>query len=301
MTDVYLVSIPIEPVTRATVENSRSHGLTNGLQLANILRVRLEETITKEGDTGTYGAATYLDIEVSDDNRNAAILQAYSIARRFVQLAALVYQAEFEISLVGVQAKNLSPGNRLEPSTHFGYQRDIASFEALIPIWKRIALIQEQDSQLWRVLELALEWLHFGAVVSDPRSIFLAYWIALELLIDSIENNERSTTVFKKHLDDKKRDLLRTALRGVLALYIGNKDDVERVTSYIEGTKVESDTKRWSRILNNAGVSVTPKELDDLNKARSSIVHDGIMNEKMSNSRMYEIVSAYINSLIKSN
>lgn len=301
MSDDYLVSIPIEPITRATIENSRSHGLTNGLQLAHILRVRVEETITKEGNIGTYGAATYLDIEVSADNRNEAILQAYSIAQHFVQLAALVYQAEFEISLIGVQAKNLSPSNRLEPSTHFGYQNDIASFEPLIPIWERVASIQEQDSKLWNVLELALEWLHFGAVVSDPRSTFLAYWIALELLIDGIEENERSTTVFKKHLDDKKRDLLRTALKGVLALYIGNKDDVERIISYIEGTKVESDTKRWARILNNASVSVTPKELDGLNKARSIIVHDGIMNEKMSNSRMYGIVSAYINSLIKSN
>src|SRR5437016_5083557 len=107
MPDHYLVSIPIEPITCATVEQSRSYGLVDSLQLENILRIRVVGTTKVEGNAGTLGNATYLDIEVSADNRNEAVIQALSIARLFVQLMVLVYQAEFEISIVGIQAKKL--------------------------------------------------------------------------------------------------------------------------------------------------------------------------------------------------
>lgn len=300
MEDRYLVSIPIETVTRATTMQSRGYGL-NELQLADILHVRVERTTTIEGNSGTLGAVTYLDIEVSANNRNDAILQAYAIAQRFVQLTALVYQAEFEISLVGVQAKNLTSSSGAELSSYFGVEQVIASFEPLLKVWEQVTSIQEQNSELWNVLKLALEWLHFGAIANDDRSAFLAYRIALEVLVKGNEGSESSTTVLNKHLDTRKHKLLNKAIRGVIALYIDDDKALNRLMQRIEDTLVESEPERWARILENAGVAVSSEELNDLRIARGSVVHSGIGNEKMSTFRVREIVVDYINALLTVN
>ena len=299
MQDRYMVSIPIETITRATVEQSRGYGLVNNLQLANILHVRVERTTTIEGNAGTQGAITYLDIEVSAEDRKEAITQALSLTRLFVQLMVLVYQAEFEISIVGIQAKNLSPSSGLELSTYFGMQTDIASFEDLIPVWERVISIQEQDSELWKVLKLALEWLHFGAIANEERSVFLAYRIALEVLLRGTEGSENSTTVLHKYLDAKKRRLLTKAIRAVFTLYIDDPKALDRLMQRIEGTLTESDSERWARILHNAGIPVSSEELNDLQSARGSVVHSGISSAKMSTTRVREIVIAYMDALLK--
>src|SRR5258708_31037425 len=97
----YIVSMPIKTVIRGSVEHVSSYGIVNGLRLANI-RIRVESTTLIENNAGFSGAATYLDVEVLADDCNEAILQASSTARLFVRLMALVYQSEFEISLLGV-------------------------------------------------------------------------------------------------------------------------------------------------------------------------------------------------------
>jgi hypothetical protein len=259
MEDRYLVSIPIETVTRATVIQSRGYGL-NELQLADILHVRVERNTTIEGNSGTLGVANYLDIEVSANNRNDAILQAYAIAQQFVQLTALVYQAEFEISHVGVQAKNLTSSSGAELSSYFGVEQVIASFEPLLKVWEQITSIQEQNSELWSVLKLALEWLHIGSIANDDRSVFLAYRIALEVLVKGHEGSESSTTVLNKHLVTRKHKLLNKAIRGVIALYIDDDKALNRLMQRIEDTLMESEPERWARIMKNAGVVVSSED-----------------------------------------
>jgi hypothetical protein len=298
--DRYLVSIPIKTVNRATIEQMKGFGLVNGLRLGNVLRVRVEGTTIIEGKAGSSGTSTYLDIEVSADNRKDAVEQAFSLSQLFVQLMVLVHQAEFEfdISFMGIQATKLSPTGALEPSTYFGQQTDILSFQDVVPVWERVITMKEQGSELWKVLKIALEWLYFGAIANEERSIFLAYRIALEVLLRSIEGNENSTTVFNKYLDKKKHRLLVKAVRAVFTLYIDDAKALERLMQRLEGTLAESDSERWARILNNVGVSVSSKELDDLGIARGSVVHSGVGNEKMSTTRVREIVIAYIYALL---
>lgn len=148
------------------------------------------------------------------------------------------------------------------------------------------------------MLRLALEWLHFAAIATEERSVFLAYRIALEILLKGTEGDESPTTVFQKYLDKKKHHLLTKAIRAVLALYFDDAKAIDRLMQRMEGTLAESDSERWTRILNNAGVSVTSKELDDLGIARGSVVHSGLSSTKMSITRVREIVIAYINALL---
>ena len=104
----YRVSIPLQSVTRATIEGSTGCGVENNLQLEEILCTRVESTPI-EGRLGILGITTYLDIDVTADNRKDAMLKAVSTAQLFIQLAALLHQAEFEINLAGIHSVNLNP------------------------------------------------------------------------------------------------------------------------------------------------------------------------------------------------
>ena len=259
----------------------------------------MEETTTLESNTSTYGTRTYLDIEVSADDRTEAITHAVSVSRLFVQLLAFVYLAGFEISMVGIQTIKLAPKDDLEPSTYFGKQTDIASLQNLTPIWEQVNSIREQDEELWQVLRVALEWLYFGAIANEERNISLAYRIALEVLLRGTEGNEVATTVFKKHLNETQRSQLKQAITGVLALCIPQAKDRQRIISHMEDTLSESDADRWARLLTNSGVSVSAKELAELQIGRSQIVHRGVSSPKMSITRVREMAIAYMNTLLK--
>jgi hypothetical protein len=298
MQNHYRVSIPLQTVTRATIEGSTGHGVENNLQLEDILRTRIENTPITEGRLGTLGITTYLDIDATADNRKDAMLKAVSTAQLFIQLTALVHQAEFEINLAGIRSVNLTPNADIEPLAYLGVQVNIASFERLLPVWIKVTALQEQNNELWKVLQLAFEWLHFGAIANEERSVFLAYRIALEVLLKGTEGDESSTTVFHKYLDKKKHRLLTKALRAVIALYFDDAKPIERLMQRMEGTLAESDSERWARILNNAGVPASSKELDDLGIARGSVVHSGLSSAMMSITRVREIVIAYINALL---
>jgi ribosomal protein L7/L12 len=294
----YRVSIPLQTITRATIEGSEGYGVENNLQLEDVLRTRVENAPITEGRLGTLGITTYLDIDITAENRKDAMLKAVSIAQLFIQLIALVHQAEFEINLAGIRSVTLTPDANIEPSAYLGVQVNIASFERLLPVWKKVAAMQEQNNELWKVLRLTLEWLHFGAIANEERSVFLAYRIALEVLLKGTEGDESPVTVFQKYLDKKKYRLLAKAIRAVLALYFDDAKAIDRLMQYIERTLAESDAERWARTLNKAGVSVSSKELDDLGIARGSVVHSGISSAKMSITRVREIVIAYINALL---
>lgn len=288
----------METVTRATIEQSKGYGVENNLQLENILRTRVESTTTIEGRLGTLGITTYLDIDMTADNRSDAILKAVSIAQLFIQLTSLVYQAEFEINLAGIRSVNLNPNAGMEPFAYLGTQHNIASFEPLISIWEKVALIQEQNSELWDVLQLALEWLHLGATVKDDRSAFLAYRISLEVLMNYTIGDDKNTTVLKRYLDAKKHKALTKVIREILSLCIDDSKAVERIMHRIEDTLMESETEKWATILNNANIPISSKELNDLRMARGGVVHTGISSPTMSKSRIREIVIAYINALL---
>jgi hypothetical protein len=296
----YRISIPLETVVRATIEQSRGYGVSNNLQLDNVLRTRVESTQTIEGRSGTLGIARYIDMEIVADDRTDAIMQAVSIAKLFIQLVALVYGAEFEINLENIQAINLEANAGLEPSSYLGIQSDIASFEPLLPVWKRVALLKEQNSELWDTLQLALEWVHLGAIASDDRNIFMAYRIALEILMNyALKDDKEEITVLNTFLDDKMHKKLINVIRGLLSLFIEKPEIIDRVISHVNDTRLKSEADRWAEILNKAGVFVSSQELKDLNIARGGVVHTGIGRSTMSKTRMREIVVAYINTLLE--
>ena len=293
----YRVSIPLEAVISATIEQSRGYGVENDLQLENVLRTRVESTHIIEGRAGTLGVARYVDLEMVADTRTDAIMQAVSTAKLFIQLVALVYGAEFELNLENIQATTLEANAGLEPSTYFGVQSNIASFEPLLPVWRKVALLKEQDKEQWDIMQLALEWIHFGATASDDRNVFLAYRIALEVLMNFALKEDQDTTVFNTLIEEKQRTKLLKVLRGLLSFFL-ESEYVERVINQINGTRLKSESDKWAKVLSDAGVSVSPQELRDLSGARGGVVHSGISRSTMSKARMREIVVAYINALL---
>src|SRR6266568_1712832 len=221
----YRVSIPVEAVMQQDgVEFSVSHKLEDGLQLGDILRVRIENAIT------------YLDMEVVAEQRNEAITIALSRSGRVVQLISWVYKKGFEVSLAGIQAIPLTP---VEPpfevreeedgihvmlrevlhiSDHIRVTEHIPTLDALLPLWE---WIEENNT-----VADGLEWLYLGTIASNDRMAFLAYWIALELLLERTPGNERATTILHHSLPEDKRDALLKDIEQVLKKYI--EDDTAR-------------------------------------------------------------------------
>jgi hypothetical protein len=295
----YRVSIPIEASAQDGVDFSLTHKLEDGLVLGNILRIRVE------------AATTYLDIEVVAEQRNEAITSALVMAWRLVQLISLVYNKGFEVSLAGIQAIPIEPAEppfeireeengvhlivreKLYFSDHIRITEHIPSLDPLLPLWE---YLNRSDS----VVTDGLEWLYLGNIASNDRMAFLAYWLALELLIERMPGNEQATTVLKKYVPEQQdRTLLKQEMRQVLKKYI-NDDAIFRLMEYLEQAKVESDVDRWTRILQKSGINIQLEEVKELRKTRGAIIHQSDRRRTAAPSpRLRQVVAAYLDLLLR--
>jgi hypothetical protein len=174
MSNRYRVSIPVEAAIQDGIDVSITHKLKDGMTLGDMLRVRVEDTIT------------YLEIEVEAEERNEAITSALVMAWRLVQLISLVYNKGFEVGLAGIRAILIAP---LEPpveireeegsvhvtfretlhiSDHLRLTEHISTLDPLLPIWKRM-------NQSANVTADGLEWLYLGKIASNERMTFRNY------------------------------------------------------------------------------------------------------------------------------
>lgn len=300
MSSRYQVSIPIEATVQDGVDASFTHKLEDGLMLGNILRVRIE-------DDGAY-----LDIEVVAEQRNEAITSGLAIAWRFVQLISLVYNKGFEVSLAGIRAIPMAPAEppieirqegdhvriivreTLHISDHIRATKHISSLDQIMPLWNRV-------NQSNSVVADGLEWLYLGAITSNDRMAFLAYWLALELLVERTPGNEQATTILKKYVPEQQdRTLLKQEMMQVLKKYINDDDAILRLMEYLEQAKVESDVDRWTRILQKSGLEIQLEEVKELRKKRGAIVHQSEKSKTVAPSaHLREVVTAYINLLLQ--
>ena len=300
MSHCYRVSIPIEGSAQDGVDFSITHKLEDGLVLGNILRVRVEGTVT------------YLDIEVVAEQRNDAITSALVMAWRLVQLISLVYNKGFEVSLAGIQAIPIEPAEppfeiREEEngvhlivreksyfSDHIRITEHIPSLDPLLPLWE---YLNRSDS----VVTDGLEWLYLGNIASNNRMAFLAYWLAFELLIERTRGNEQATTVLKKYvLNQQDRISLKQEMRQVLKKYISDDDAISRLMEYLEQAKVESDIDRWTRILQKSGIDIQLEEIKELRRKRGAIIHQSDRRRTAAPSpRLRQVVAAYLDLLLR--
>ncbi|SRR6266446_3405670 len=299
MSSRYQVSIPIEATVQDGVDASFTHKLEDGLMLGNILRVRIEDDVT------------YLDIEVVAEQRNEAITSGLAIAWRFVQLISLVYNKGFEVSLAGIRAIPMTPAEppieihqegdhvriivreTLHISDHIRATAHISSLDQILPLWNRV-------NQSNSVIADGLEWLYLGAITSNDRMAFLAYWLALELLVERTSGNEQATTILKKYVPGQQdRTLLKQEMMHVLKKYI-NDDAIRRLMEYLEQARVESDVDRWTRILQESGLEIQLEEVKELRKKRGAIVHQSEKSKSVAlSAHLREVVTAYINLLLQ--
>src|SRR5260370_3621365 len=273
MSSHYQVSIPIEATVQDGVDASFTHKLEDGLMLGNILRVRIEDDIT------------YLDIEVVAEQSNEAITSGLAIAWRLVQLISLVYNKGFEVSLAGIRAIPMAPAEppieirqegdhvriifreTLHISDHIRATAHISSLDQILPLWNRV-------NQSNSVIADGLEWLYLGAITSNDRMAFLAYWLALELLVERTPGNQQATTILKKYVSEQQdRTLLKQEMMQVLKTYINDDYAINRLMEYLEQAKVESDVDRWTRILQKSGLQIQLEEVKELRNKRGAIVH----------------------------
>lgn len=296
MSSRYQVSIPIEATVQDGVDASFTHKLEDGLMLGNILRVRIEDDVT------------YLDIEVVAEQRNEAITSGLAIARRFVQLLSLVDNKGFEVSLAGIKAIPMAPaeppievrqeGNDVRELLHFSYHiratAHISSLDQIMPLWNRV-------NQSNSVVADGLEWLYLGAITSNDRMAFLAYWLALELLVERTPGNQQATTILKKYVPEQQdRTLLKQEMMQVLKTYINDDYAINRLMEYLEQAKVESDVDRWTRILQKSGLEIQLEEVKELRKKRGAIVHQSEKSKTVAPSaHLREVVTAYLNLLLQ--
>ncbi len=300
MSDRYRVSIPLEATVQDGVDFSVTHKLEDGLALNDMLRVRVE------------GIITYLDIEVVAQQRNEAITSALPMAWRFVQLLSLVYNKGYEVSLAGIQAIPITPTEppveiheeeyhvhiivreKLYISDHIRVTAHITSLDLILPLWERL-------NQSNSVVADGLEWLYLGNIVSDDRMAFLAYWLALELLVERTPGSEQATTILNKYVEDQQdQTLLKQEMRQVLKKYIDDDSAIHRFMEYLEQAKVESDVDRWTRILRKSGLEIQLEEVKELRKKRGAIVHQSEKSKTVAPSaHLREVVKAYLNLLLQ--
>jgi len=300
MSSRYQVSIPIEATVQDGVDASFTHKLEDGLMLGNILRVRIEDDIT------------YLDIEVVAEQRNEAITSGLAIAWRFVQLISLVYDKGFEVSLAGIRAIPMTPAEppieirqegdhvriivreTLHISDHIRATAHISSLDQILPLWNRV-------NQSNSVIADGLEWLYLGAITSNDRMAFLAYWLALELLVERTSGNEQATTILKKYVPGQQdRTLLKQEMMHVLKKYINDDDAISRLMEYLEQAKVESDVDRWTRILQKSGINIQLEEVKELRKMRGAIIHQSDRSRAAALSpRLHRVVATYLDLLLR--
>ena len=300
MSNRYQVSIPVEATVQDGVDASFTHKLEDGLMLGNILRVRIEDDIT------------YLDIEVVAEQRNEAITSGLVIAWRFVQLISLVYNKGFEVSLAGIRAIPMAPAEppmeirqegdhvhiivreTLHISDHIRATAHISSLDQIMPLWNRV-------NQSNSVVADGLEWLYLGAITSNDRMAFLAYWLALELLVERTPGNQQATTILKKYVPEQQdRTLLKQEMMQVLKTYINDDYAINRLMEYLEQAKVESDVDRWTRILQKSGLEIQLEEVKELRKKRGAIVHQSEKSKAVAlSSHLREVVTAYLNLLLQ--
>lgn len=307
----YRVRIPVEAITLATTQASTSYGLNDGLRLDDVLRVHVEPA-TK---------TTYLEQEVIAQNRDSATAEALPVARRCVQLLALLHDMGFVLSLVGIQVETIEDSgqqsdqwdengihhialhDRVEVSDYWSIRASLATFDELGTAWRT----PPPPGDLGDAAALALEWVYLGKVAPDDRNAFLAFWVALELLIEGADKAAHATaagegaptasTVIGQEVTSKEdRKRLRDRLDALLANDIPDAGKRKRIVDYAFTAKAESDVDRWTRLLRTADVPVTEDEMRQLRNARSSIVHSGAGG--LPTARLREIVIAYLKKVL---
>lgn len=307
----YRVRIPMDTVTLATTQSSRSYGLNDGLEIDGVLRVQVAP------DTGI----TYLEQEVTTETRDQAIAGALPIARRFVELLALLHDMGFELSLAGIQVEvleDLAPQfeqwdedgvhhvalhDHIEVSDYVSIRASLATFDELAAAWRT----PPPADDLGTAAALALEWMYLGKVAPDDRNAFLAYFVALELLLEGADKANRdgtedegtstaSTVIGQEVASKADRKRLRDELDAELARYIADATKRQRLMDYAFNAKAESDIDRWTRLLQAAGISVSVDEVRQLRSARGSIVHSGAGG--LPTTRLREIVVAYLKKVL---
>jgi len=298
MLNRYLVSIPIEATVQDGVDTSITHKLEDGLTLSDILRIRVEDSIT------------YVDIEAVAEDRNGAISSALAIAWRFVRLISLINNKGFEVSLAGIRAKQLSVEPSVEIkktengidfifremltiSDHVRIIEHISTLDPLLPLWELV-------SQSNNVIADGLELLYLGKIASNERIAFLAYWIALELLVEHAPGSEPSITVLQEHVPNKGiRKQLKSEMDQVLKKYIADDTARERLIRSLEFTKNKSDVDRWYKAITKSEVHISIEEIKELREKRGAIIHpnegSGMQVIPM---RLCEIVTEYLNALL---
>lgn len=301
----YRVQIPVASTELATPQFSKSYALTNGLELPGILQVR------------TTDETTLIELEISADNYDAAVAGALSISRKCVQLIALLHEMGFELSLSGIIVETLespdqpaevwSDGNGLhvvlrdsfEMHDRVSIRAALATFEPLAAAWDLVPLSGDHDD----AVTLALEWVYLGTLARDERNAYLAYWVALELLMTSAGATEAQSqedkptkiahTVIERAIPLKAdRVRLRAAMDALLTEYVTDTAMRNRVMEQVSNTKAESDIDRWLILMQAAGIKVTSDDIRQLRHARGSLVHSG--TGELPVARLREIVTAYL-------
>lgn len=153
---------------------------------------------------------------------------------------------------------------------------------------------------------LALESVYLGKIARDDRNAFLAYWVALELLLESAEaagagaedeGAAKTSTVIKQAIPSKSdRNHLQAEVDAALARFISDAAQRQRALDHALSAKAESDVDRWTRLLRFAGIATTEEEVKQLRKARGSVVHGGAGG--LPTTRLREIVTLYLKKVL---
>ena len=158
-------------------------------------------------------------VELTADTPEDAEHQALAQATRFCQLEALVEDATITILYRPPGIRNVSHPERLHPRGYMSalvMHHNVDTVESAWTQFERLADLALRDA-----VELGMEWIYIGSAARDNRSAFVAYWTALEFVLDHISSLTPSAsklTVFQKYdLNSRQRQAALDAVSDVLA------------------------------------------------------------------------------------
>ncbi len=295
----YTVSIPLEPVTDS--EQGTTYSLQDGLSLGDELRVRV------------VNDRTYIDLHVQAEQDSNAIDIAQDIARRFIHLLVLVQEVRFQISPFGLQLERW-PVHVVDASGNvpaivairgIGMAGGVGimgrgtitavSLERVAPPWGQLKA-QSSDATA-----RGLEWVYRAKTTRDPVNAFLAYYVALEVLLEGHAGENAVRQALQQNVASKaERKVLLAEVETVLMQHGLEEHTCTRIKDAIIYCKAESDPERWQRILADSGVDVPLGELETLRRLRGKLVHEGNDDDvAVATDQLSSIVTTHLNALLR--
>lgn len=297
MRDTFEVSITFEPILEVGfgTTNGRipAHDVVFDIPSVNAgIRVRNETHVIdgRDGKPDGVREDRALIVELKADDEEDAIAQAVSIASLLCRIEALVLDAGIALSYLRPSTRNLTRPEldqrvpRALGIQSIGHHQHADWVEV---VWQRLSSLTDGDIR--DAVELGLEWTYIAKGARDERSAFIAYWTALELmlqLVPPLTPPVKSVTVFSQYVAKNTRDAALDAVSESLARWIADPVARQRICQSVRQTKFERDVDRWARTLGERGVSykgsaINPEVLREWQRVRHRLVHSGGTSRKV--------------------